>query len=240
MSHRTYNKNIIVTVCHFVAFSGKELIKLMPSQTFFRLPDNKRERLLNASREEFMQVKFSDASINKIIANAEISRGSFYQYFTDKSDLFEYLLDEVKVRLQSLFNVCLENSNGDIFDASCLFFDLFFENCNEEDDFLTKYLKILKANPDMGFLDFMRPWFVFHSPDDGQLCINDIKDSSDKYMHTVLGMIVMTISTSIICTIFEPEKIETYRVGLKASIEILKYGCLNANQTEQLGGKNEE
>ena len=56
----------------------------MPSNTFFRLPEEKRQRLLDAAWEEFSRVSFADASINQIIRAANISRGSFYQYFTDK------------------------------------------------------------------------------------------------------------------------------------------------------------
>ena len=34
----------------------------MPTQTFFRLPEEKRERLTEAAWEEFMSVPFADAS----------------------------------------------------------------------------------------------------------------------------------------------------------------------------------
>ena len=63
----------------------------MPSDTFFRLPEAKRERLMEAAWDEFTAVRCSDASINKIIRSAGIPRGSFYQYFADKDDLFLYL-----------------------------------------------------------------------------------------------------------------------------------------------------
>ena len=65
----------------------------MPSDTFFRLPAPKRERLLRCARQEFSRVSYPDASINRIIHSAGIPRGSFYMYFEDKSDLFLYLMD---------------------------------------------------------------------------------------------------------------------------------------------------
>ena len=64
----------------------------MPTDTFFRLPEEKRQRLMDAAWEEFTTVRFSDASINKIIRAASIPRGSFYQYFSDKDDLFSFLV----------------------------------------------------------------------------------------------------------------------------------------------------
>ena len=64
----------------------------MPTQTFFRLPEEKRERLTDAAWREFLAVSYAEASINRIVREAQIPRGSFYQYFEDKEDLFFYLL----------------------------------------------------------------------------------------------------------------------------------------------------
>ena len=50
----------------------------MPSATFYNLPEEKRERLLRAAREEFSRVPYESASVNRIIRSAGIPRGSFY------------------------------------------------------------------------------------------------------------------------------------------------------------------
>lgn len=52
----------------------------VPSTTFFHLPQAKREKLLQCARDEFSRVPFDEASINRIVHQAEISRGSFYMY----------------------------------------------------------------------------------------------------------------------------------------------------------------
>ena len=59
----------------------------MPTSTFFRLPEEKRERLMDAAWAEFTSTSFTDASINRIIHSARIPLGSFYQYFQYKEDL---------------------------------------------------------------------------------------------------------------------------------------------------------
>ena len=51
----------------------------MPKSTFFRLPEEKRGRLMDAAWAEFTRVSFAEASINRIIRSAQIPRGSFYQ-----------------------------------------------------------------------------------------------------------------------------------------------------------------
>ena len=64
----------------------------MAKPTYYNLEKDKQERLVDACMEEFSSYTFSDASINRIIKRAEISRGSFYQYFEDKEDCYLEML----------------------------------------------------------------------------------------------------------------------------------------------------
>ena len=65
----------------------------MPTQTFFNLPPPKREKLLHAAVAEFARRPYGEVSISRIIQAAEIPRGSFYQYFADKTDLFRHVIE---------------------------------------------------------------------------------------------------------------------------------------------------
>lgn len=89
----------------------------MPSATFFHLPQAKRENLLQCAREEFSRVPFDEASINRIIRQAGIPRGSFYMYFTGKEDLFRYLLQCYLDQLTQMLGDLLEQEQGDLFAA---------------------------------------------------------------------------------------------------------------------------
>jgi AcrR family transcriptional regulator len=64
----------------------------MPKQTFFNLPVEKREKIIKAAITEFAEYGLENASTNRIVANSGIAKGSFYQYFEDKQDVFQYLL----------------------------------------------------------------------------------------------------------------------------------------------------
>lgn len=64
----------------------------MPKQTFLNLPDEKRQVIIDAAIEEFAEYGLENASTNRIVANSGISKGSFYQYFEDKQDVFMHLL----------------------------------------------------------------------------------------------------------------------------------------------------
>lgn len=67
----------------------------MPKKTFFNVSDEKRRRIVDAALQEFAAHSFNEASTNRIIKNAGIPKGSFYQYFKNKEDLYLYFLDEV-------------------------------------------------------------------------------------------------------------------------------------------------
>jgi AcrR family transcriptional regulator len=68
----------------------------MPKQTFFNLPQEKRQTIMNAAIEEFAEYGLENASTNRIVKNSGIAKGSFYQYFEDKQDVFMHLLDLVE------------------------------------------------------------------------------------------------------------------------------------------------
>ena len=89
----------------------------MPSSTFLNLPAEKQEKLLEAATREFSHRPFNEASINQIIKEAGIPRGSFYMYFRDKEDLFRYLLKGYVDQLFMLLEEFLLRNGGDIFQA---------------------------------------------------------------------------------------------------------------------------
>lgn len=89
----------------------------MPKQTFFNLPEEKRELLIQSAKKEFSRVPLNEASIANIIKSASIPRGSFYQYFEDKEDAFYYILEMQTNIHNSEFASMIKKNNGDLFEA---------------------------------------------------------------------------------------------------------------------------
>ena len=85
----------------------------MPTNTFFNLPIEKKKKIMNAAKSEFVEYSFYDASINRIIKNAGISRGSFYMYFENKEDLFLYILDGYR---EEVLAEIVKGVNGEVFE----------------------------------------------------------------------------------------------------------------------------
>jgi AcrR family transcriptional regulator len=67
------------------------MVDRMPTDTFFNLPADKRARIVEAALDEFAEFSYDTASISRLVARAGIAKGSFYQYFESKLDLFEWL-----------------------------------------------------------------------------------------------------------------------------------------------------
>jgi AcrR family transcriptional regulator len=67
---------------------------------FAKLPEAQQQAILSAALDEFAAHGFHDASLNRIIDAAGISKGSMYYYFDGKDDLFAHV---ARVELERLF-----------------------------------------------------------------------------------------------------------------------------------------
>lgn len=107
----------------------------MPSERFMRLPEEKRQVIWEAAMDEFLHQPFEKVSINKIIKDAGISRGSFYTYFEDKRELLSFLLRDTKKRWSQACEASLNRSGGDFFVMMKELFDVALEFCKNNNLF---------------------------------------------------------------------------------------------------------
>lgn len=136
----------------------------MPTETFFNLSNEKRQRFIEVSLIEFSQNNFDTASINRIIKNLGIARGSVYQYFTDKLDLWLYLKEYAEnIKIENIKSVKRDDfasfwdyyrelySKGIDFDikkpycSKFLYRISFKENCAEVNPYLESWKKKAKS-----------------------------------------------------------------------------------------------
>ncbi len=104
----------------------------MPSNTFLNLPEDKQTRLMDAASREFSAKPYNEVSINKIIQDAGIPRGSFYMYFQDKEELFRYLVHGYVEQLLMVLEEALLRESGDVFVALRTLFDYVWEKRQEQ------------------------------------------------------------------------------------------------------------
>lgn len=123
----------------------------MIKKTFYNLPEEKQQRVIDAIMHEFASSTTEKVSINRIVKTAGISRGSFYQYFDDKVDLVEVLTKSfIDLSIDQAYKA-LKDSNGDIFYTYEMMFEIIsdFAKNSKQKVILKNLLKNLRANDDL-------------------------------------------------------------------------------------------
>jgi AcrR family transcriptional regulator len=102
----------------------------MPTNTYYNLSKDKKERIFNAGVLEFSYHELFDASVNTIVRIANISKGSFYQYFEDKNDFYWFIILEIIFGQLTTYEEMLQENEGDfllteeqLFDGLLTLFD---------------------------------------------------------------------------------------------------------------------
>lgn len=201
----------------------------MPSRTFFNLPAEKRARLMASVRAELVRVPFEEASINRIVRSAGISRGSFYQYFKNKEDMLDYLLRGYREMLADAALKSLRKTGGDIFQMLLDILD---------------YVREIASDPGNGrmFLNLfsdirINSAFLEQRAGDDPLGIGkdvlrkhvnvdalDIRGDSD--FDDMLGVLLPLTGEAFAQVFFNPSAYDECRAQYRARLELIKRGFL--------------
>ena len=106
----------------------------MPKETFLKLSKEKQQKVINSAKKEFARVPIENVSIKNIVEEAEIARGSFYQYFENKEDLLIYILKENSEELNNKLRNKVKETNGDIFELYIFLYDSMIEEFTDNSD----------------------------------------------------------------------------------------------------------
>ncbi len=77
----------------------------MPKSTFHNLSDAKRTRFIDVALDEFGSQAFDSASLSVMVQRLGIAKGSVYQYFEHKLDLFGWLVEQALARREAFFGL---------------------------------------------------------------------------------------------------------------------------------------
>jgi AcrR family transcriptional regulator len=83
----------------------------VPTETWWNLPADKRARVTEAAMVEWGKRGFSAGSLNVIAREADIAKGSLFQYFDDKLDMFTTICEAgvERIRDAALAGIDVEN-----------------------------------------------------------------------------------------------------------------------------------
>ena len=201
----------------------------MCSETFLRLPEEKRNRFLDAAWEEFTTVSFSEASINQIIHRAGIPRGSFYQYFSGKEDLFRYLLDLIGGHFAEGLREMVVQAGGDLFRTHLYCFDGFLRQQRDTGDLLlSRCLRIVRLNPELlsQLMLSTPPERCFLDAAWRQVDLTAFRSRDPAYVHQVFLLTLLALAAAVKDALAAPERSALCRRELQQRLEIIQNGCL--------------
>src|SRR3954467_11175564 len=88
----------------------------MPRPTWANLDAERRERVLHAAMAEFGRNGYSGGSLNVIAREAGVSKGSLFQYFDDKFDLFAHVAEHTSLQVYAAMSSYLDGpAEGEAF-----------------------------------------------------------------------------------------------------------------------------
>ena len=197
----------------------------MPKETFLKLSKEKRQKVINAAKKEFARAPIENVSIKNIVEEADIARGSFYQYFESKEDLLIYILRENSEKLNTKLKDKVKETNGDIFKLYIFLYDSMIEEfTNNPDQELFKQIFINLKSSDENVFDLVRktkPQDIIEYYE--QIDKNNLKIENHEDLVIICDMLNVITRRALIKNFKNKSKEDCRKMFLK-EIEYLKYG----------------
>ncbi len=202
----------------------------MPTKTFFNLSLEKQNKLINAGEKEFSRIDFSLSSINRIIQDADISRGSFYMYFKDKEDLYFYILEKYMTKMYQKLLQNIEECQGDLILAFELLYETLIESCFQKEK--GKLFKNMFLN--MRFttekkMKLQPPKEVIRKNSQEILSYMDqglYRYQSEEELLDIFSLLMLVTMSSVTYTLINPLEREREKVNYYRRLEIIRTGIL--------------
>lgn len=202
----------------------------MPKQTFFNLSEEKRERILKEAVTEFKSYNYDVASVNRIVEKSGISKGSFYQYFIDKEDLYIYIMTIIGDKKIEYLTPTLMNFNElNFYEALREMYRVGIQFALENPDYLEIGTRMMRDTS--GIMLKIRDTF---SPKGDEVFIallekgqktGDIRLDLDLKL---VAKLLISMQLSVVDYYFEKHQDEGYSMKIMAELDkffdLLKYG----------------
>lgn len=200
----------------------------LPTQRFLKLSEQKRARVTEAVVCELARVPFDMVSINRIIQNADISRGSFYQYFTDKDDMLDYVLSSYHSALFETVKQVFEQSDGDVFQVlgQMLRFTISYGTTELNRDFCRNVFRHISR----GDINAFEPLRVetrrfmqgfLHDAD-----LSDFRDRSEHGLELAFDILAALLRYAIFQAFMDLDRVPQVLDDFEKILELAKYGLL--------------
>ena len=202
----------------------------MIKKTFYNLPYEKRKRITDAVIKEFMERPNEKVSINRIIKTAEISRGSFYQYFDDKVDLIEIITKTMFDESSNKAKEILKLSCGDLFVLYIKMFDYFDDYSSQKQTMkiMRNIVDSFKANDDLVSEYLKNRFNIALSNNEIYLMVDrqNLKFQDNESVKCLIEILTQVLKNAIFDVFVAGSDREEVRERLIKKIDIIKQGAV--------------
>lgn len=202
----------------------------MIKKTFYNLPYEKRKRITDAVIKEFMERPNEKVSINRIIKTAEISRGSFYQYFDDKVDLIEIITKTMFEESSNKAKEILKLSCGDLFVMYIKMFDYFGDYSSQKQTMkiMRNIVDSFKANDDLVSEYLKNRFNIALSNNEIYLMVDrqNLKFQDNESVKCLIEILTQVLKNAIFDVFVAGSDREGVRERLIKKIDIIKQGAV--------------
>lgn len=209
--------------------SYQEVIGMI-KKTFYNLPYEKRKRITDAVIKEFMERPNEKVSINRIIKTAEISRGSFYQYFDDKVDLIEIITKTMFDESSNKAKEILKLSCGDLFVMYIKMFDYFDDYSSQKQTMkiMRNIVDSFKANDDLVSEYLKNRFNIALSNNEIYLMVDrqNLKFQDNESVKCLIEILTQVLKNAIFDVFVAGSDREEVRERLIKKIDIIKQGAV--------------
>ena len=202
----------------------------MIKKTFYNLPYEQRKRITDAVIKEFMERPNEKVSINRIIKTAEISRGSFYQYFDDKVDLIEIITKTMFDESSNKAKEILKLSCGDLFVMYIKMFDYFGDYSSQKQTMkiMRNIVDSFKANDDLVSEYLKNRFNIALSNSEIYLMVDrqNLKFQDNESVKCLIEILTQVLKNAIFDVFVAGSDREEVRERLIKKIDIIKQGAV--------------
>lgn len=210
----------------------------MPKETFLNLGEEKQENVMRAAISKFSSLGYEKSNMGDIAKTAGVAKGSMYQYFENKKELFLYSIQWCIDLLMKKYNKFISAP-----DKNINIFDYLYESSREiivqmreereavifiQEVFLGRYKNVLDESmdyiwkaSDQYVLDFIRQGkkngYIREDIDDKLLCLY-VTGVSFKFKEYIMNR-AKSMGQEII-----DEPFDEYEKEIKSMIELMKNG----------------
>ena len=199
----------------------------MALEAFNNLKEKKKANIFNAISRCLRNTCYDELSVNEIVKEADISRGSFYNYFLDKNDAVKTMIDNDLKKYFDVYMNTITESNNSLFDGTKNVYKLIANSLSDKINltvmrnlkfFSELVFESIKSKKYEAQLNRIVQWLIDNT-NEGKTYLNTIEKMSN-----ILDMIIILVMNAIFSQTITKDKPFVDNVDFEYKLSVIEKG----------------